>query len=148
MTGTLTIIIGLCGSGKTWLLNKLHKAHPKAKIFDEGLSDCGYWKKRGIERREKVARYLTRGYDVYAADLWCGWKPRRKAVLWHIRKFVPDLKVVWLYFKTNLRAANANCRLREKGRRDPKGHIRINNRWAKRLTAPKDAIIMEIYRLK
>lgn len=142
--GTLTIIVGLCGSGKTWLLDKLHKENPTSFKFDEGLSDCGYWKKQGIKRREEVAKKLLRGYNVYVADLWCGYKPRRRAVLWHLKKLVPGLRVVWLYYENNIRKANYNCRNRTKG--DPNGHIKINSKWYKYLTPPKDAIIIKIYK--
>jgi len=146
MTGTLTIVIGLCGSGKSWLLKRLAKTHPKARIFDEGVADRGKWQKRGIIKRKTIARCLRRGQDVFASDLWCGYAPSRKIVLKHLRQLVPNLCIVWLYFENNIRAANNNCRLR-KNKRDAKGHIKINRKWHKRLTVPRDAIVLKIHTL-
>jgi hypothetical protein len=142
MSGTLTIVIGLCGAGKSWFLNKMRQTHPTAAFFDEGLSDRG---KSGVARRKAVAAKLKRGGDVFVGDLWCGWAPRRKAVLKHLKQLVPNLKVVWFFYENTPRKANQNCRKRNRGRRDPAGHITINRRWSKRLTKPKGAIVLQIH---
>jgi hypothetical protein len=140
VAGTLTIISGLCGSGKSWLLNHLHKQHPKSVAFDEQLSDRG---KPGISRREQVARALNSGKDVFIADLWAGWPPRRRTILRHLRKLVPNLRIVWLVYENDIRKANRNCRARPD--RDPRGHMKINRKWAPLLEPPKNAVILRIY---
>jgi hypothetical protein len=138
-TGTLSVVVGLCGAGKTWLLLRLSKASRKSALFDEGLTDRG---KKGAARRQEIAECLLAGYDVFAADLWLGYEPKRKAVAAHLRKLVPDIRILWYFYEVNLPAANANCRLR---RDDPEGHIEINKGWAPYMTAPADAIILRIH---
>jgi hypothetical protein len=143
MAGTLTIVVGLCGAGKSWLVDHLARADLGARVVDEGCSDDG---KRGATRRESVAWHLNLGRNVYVADLWCGWAPRRKRVVAHLRRLVPGLRVVWFYYALGLAAANSNCKLR-RNKGDAAGHIRINMRWHARLTAPRDAIVLRTYRL-
>jgi hypothetical protein len=143
MVGTLTIVIGLCGSGKSWFLNTMQKSHPVAKFFDEGLSDRG---QSGIDRRKKVAIALKNGFDVYVGDLWCGWSARRRVVVKHLKQLVPKLRIVWFYYENSLCKANNNCRKR-RNKRDAKGHVAINQRWSSRLTAPRGAIVMKIHQL-
>ena len=142
MSGTLTVIIGLCGSGKSWLLNKLHQAHPGSMAFDEQMSDHG---KPGIKRRKEIAKALKAGNDCFVADLFVGKAAKRRTVVRHLRKLVKGLRIVWMFYEVNLKRCNDNCGLRKKG--DPKGHRRINRKWAPLLEAPKQAIMLKTFKL-
>ena len=142
MNGTLTIITGLCGSGKSWLLNSLHTAHTGSMAFDEQMSDYG---KSGKKRRKEIAKALKAGHDCFVADLFIGKAARRKTVMREMRKLVRGLRVVWMWYEVNLKRCNKNCEFRKN--RDPKGHKKINRKWAPLLSQPKNAIVLKTHKL-
>jgi len=139
--GTLTVVVGLCGSGKTWLLERVGQACPDVSTFDEGFSDRG---PHGTARRRAVADVILSGRHVVVADLWCGYRPRRRQVLQNLRRMVPDVFVQWLWYENDLSTANHNCRLRT-NKADAEGHVAINDRWSPHLTMPKGAVVFPIH---
>jgi hypothetical protein len=111
---TVTFILGLCGSGKTWLADRIIAG---AK-FDEGFLNEN-------PQHEALVAALRSGKDCIGIEIgYCHAGPRKQIVS-EVTKAVPDVGINWLCIENDLYRANKNCRERtNKG--DPEGHVNIN----------------------
>jgi len=130
---TLTIILGLCGSGKSHLI-KLIASEIR---FDEGFLNCK-------ADHEWLFRALKRGEDCAVIEICYCVESYRKQFLAELAHRVKKVHVRWLCFENDIRRANANCRLRPT--RNPKSHMRINRRVRKEYTYPEGATILKVWR--
>jgi len=123
----VVLLVGLCGSGKTYLAMKLQQ--------DEGYSclDEGYGDIDAIglskEKNDELIAKLSEGTNcAYTEGMLMD--PARRA------SFAPFLEsieaqgheVEWIYFENNVGKANHNC-LNDPNRDDKDGAVEHNNQW-------------------
>lgn len=132
---TVTFILGLSGSGKTWLADRIDAA---AK-FDEGfLNDQ--------TQHDALIAVLRSGTDCVVVEIAYCREEARKQIVSEITKAVPNVKINWLCIENNLDRANKNCRQRtNKG--DPEGHVKINLGVSPSYTYPDGGVILKMWTL-
>ena len=117
---TVTFILGLCGSGKTWLAEQLHK-ETGAQLFDEPI---------GRELQPTIVQCLKEGRDCIVEELfYC--VPGYRDAMMSMLNDVPDLVIKFICYENDLEAANANVRRRTNKGRDRKRGIGkgVRNEW-------------------
>jgi len=131
-----TIILGLCGSGKTYLSEKISK-ETGAKIFE------------GIEHHKTlpcIIQYLKNGHDCVLEEMAYSTKDGREYLVNALTSQVEGVVIEWICFENDLESANWNVQKRT-NKRDIKGHISINMRLSKVYTYPDGATIIPISRI-
>jgi hypothetical protein len=130
---TVTFILGLCGSGKTWLADRIIAA----KKFDEGFA---------IEQpqRNALITELNLGNDCVVVETAYCRETARRQIVGKLTSEVTNLKINWLCIENDLYRANKNCRERtNKG--DPEGHVNNNLRLSPDYTYPESAVILKMW---
>jgi hypothetical protein len=132
----ITLIIGLCGSGKTVLANQLRRK-TGARIFE---SPC---KRKTFP---EILECLGRGEDCIVEEISLCFLPTREKIAQPLSG-VNDLQVEWICFENDIESANWNVEHRtNKG--DPEGHKGVNARVHPHYTYPTGAEIKPIERKK
>lgn len=134
MSATVTFILGLCGSGKTHLIERL----PADLKFDEGF----LWNL--ANEHERLIAALASGKDCIAIEIEYCRQSHREEIVDYIRKAVPNVKIKWLCFENSLAKANKNCRERT-DKPDPERHVVINQLLSPDYTYPDGAEIRPIW---
>lgn len=129
---TATFIVGLCGSGKTWLADRI----VAGRKFDEGFFDAQ-------EQHRALIAELTRGNDCVVVEIAYCHDEARHRIISELKDAVPNVKINWLCIENDLYRANKNCREREKG--DPETHVRINHNLSRSYTYPDGAVILKMW---
>jgi hypothetical protein len=111
----VTFILGLCGSGKSWLLEKLKYEHPESVTFESLIA----------KRTEGVLlQCLKEGRDCIVEDInFCNPVARDKIVRFLSR--VPGVEIEWKALDNDLESANWNVTHRI-NKADPEEHLRTN----------------------
>lgn len=131
---TLTLILGLCGSGKSHLARQI----VAGAVFDEGFL-------KSKEQHAKLIATLNSGRDAVVVEIgYCGQSNRIDLLEELAVSCIQDVALKWLAFENDIRAANRNCRLRPS--RNPAAHMRINRRLRKAYTYPDGATIFKVWR--
>ena len=138
--GTLTIIIGLCASGKSHLLQeKIQKAKYGIFVKDEGFMTEHF---EGCYRNLKAA--LENDIDaVLAGGEFC-YKNNQEIFETRLREDFEDIEINWIAFENDLEKANNNVKKR-KNKEDVDGHIEINSRLTKNYHFPENYQLREIF---
>ncbi len=130
---TVTFVLGLCASGKTWLAERIMAV---AK-FDESFLNTP-------EDHEALIALLKHGKDCVVVEIGYCNQTHRDAIVKELTTAVPDAKINWLCIENDLPKANKNCWER-KDKGDPEGHSRINQRVSPLYTYPEGAVIMKMW---
>lgn len=130
---TVTFILGLCGSGKTWLADRI----AAIRKFDEGfLSDQA--------QHGALIESLKAGNDCVVVEVAYCKEEARQQIVSEIAEAVSNAKVNWLCIENDLYRANKNCRERtNKG--DPEGHVSINRNLSQSYTYPDGGVILRMW---
>lgn len=141
---TLTIIVGLCGSGKTTILNQIAAAFPSARTMNEGFVSPS--NERDQRERVAILEALRNGTPAIVGSFECMNADNRAHAMQQIRAEAPGTDFLWICIENDLELANENCR------RDPKrdeaaatGHIRQNEAWSANYSTPDGAIILKMF---
>ncbi len=129
----VTFILGLCGSGKTWLADRVVAVGK----FDEGfLNDHA--------QHNALIAVLHCGKDCVVVEIAYCREEERKKIVSELTVAVPDVKINWLCIEKDLYKANKNCRERtDKG--DPEGHVKINGNVNPYYTYPDGGVILKMW---
>jgi len=132
----VTIILGLCGSGKTYLAEKL-TAETGAMLFENLLSDASNF--------PGVLECLRNGKDCIIDEVqFC--IPANQSALTQMFSEFAGLTVKWICYENDIESANWNVLLR-KNKGDPEGHLDINRRLAPLYKYPVGAEVIPIQRI-
>jgi hypothetical protein len=132
----LTFILGLSGSGKTYLAEQLKK-QTGAEVFENLLSDAS---NLGV-----LLECLRNGKDCIVDEVRFCLPTYRHEILQSLSK-ITDLKIDWICYENDLESANWNVIHRE-NKGDPEGHLEINLRLHAQYEYPPDAEIIPIRRI-
>ena len=137
---TVTVIVGLSGSGKSHEAGKLKAAG--AELFNEGVRpDVPHeW--------QRFFAVLASGRDCAVVEIAYIGKAEREYLKREVLNRYPNTEFKWIFFENNLEVANWNCsndpdRTPEKVRGD---HAN-NERWTVQYEIPKDVKQRKIFRL-
>jgi hypothetical protein len=136
MSPKATIIIGLCGSGKTYLADQRH-SETGARVF-EGI----------VEKKQEpeVSRWLASGSDCIVEEISYCLPWFRNDFIDMLRQEIPEAEIEWICLENDLESANWNVRHRtNKG--EIEKHIKINARVAARYTYPDGCRPLAIKRI-
>lgn len=131
---TVTFILGLCGSGKSWLLNEHLAAHKGP--HDGFLSDPKHVSKLRVA--------LLAGQDAAVVEIALCRFDAREQLLAQIAD-IPNLHVRWICFENDLERANKNCSERRGHSGDPEEHLRINAWLSPLYSYPEGAEVLKIW---
>jgi hypothetical protein len=135
----ITFILGLCGSGKTFLAQELYR-ETGARVFENLLGD-----RTGSYYREFL-RYVEGGNDAIVDEYQYCMAWRREEILRDLSR-VGNLHVEWICFENDLQSANWNVTHRT-SKADPEEHHWINEWLTSRYTCPEGGKVIPIARLQ
>ena len=138
--GTVTFVLGLAGSGKSWLVSRLKVD----RAFEEGFDAP---ESREQFHAELLAR-LRAGQHCTVSEVAFLAPARRDE---YVSRLTHDLngnvRINWVCFDNNLAAADYNCRERANKLDDPGGlrHMAINQLATRQYVIPEGAIVLKTY---
>ena len=138
--GTLTVLVGLCGSGKSELINKM--ILEKECIYDGGFLECA-------PKHQEVICYLRNGKDCVISEAGFCEKSKREVIVRKVLEALPQAHIFFVCFENDLEQANINCASEKRIDRAPQQHIEMNNYLSpiyKRDGYPENRIILKVYR--
>jgi hypothetical protein len=133
----LTFLLGLCGSGKTYIAERL-ATQTGAKLFTDFLQDQN-------KNFPMLVQNLCSGNDCII-DEWKYSIPRFRDKILADLINVPDLELEWICFENDHASADWNVRHR-KNKGDVEGHLRINEFLSDVYQWPEQAQILKITRI-
>jgi hypothetical protein len=132
----ITFILGLSGSGKTYLSERLKK-ETGAEIFTNLLADDS-----GLTA---LVESLQDGKDCIVDEVrFC--LPAYRAQILQSLSQITGLDMRWICYENDLETANWNV-IHRTNKGDPEGHLDINLRLHPHYTYPADAEIIPIQRI-
>ena len=130
---TVTFILGLCGSGKTWLADRIVAAR---KFDEQFLKDQA--------QHAALIEALSSGNDSVVVEIAYCREDARQEIVSEITGAVPNVKINWLCIENDLYRANKNCRERA-NKPDSEGHIRFNHEVSSSYAYPDGAVILKMW---
>jgi hypothetical protein len=132
----VTFILGLCGSGKTYLSEQLKK-QTGADVFENLFED-------GSNLSALIQR-LKEGKDCIIDEVRLCLSTYRDAIMQHLSQ-IAGLETYWICYENDLESANWNV-MHRKNKGDPEGHLEINLRLHPHYDHPANAAIIPIQRI-
>ncbi|HEX9270585.1 MAG TPA: hypothetical protein VGA01_00070 [Candidatus Binatia bacterium] len=132
----ITFILGLCGSGKTYLSERLKK-ETGAEIFTNLLAD-----ESGLTA---LVESLQDGKDCIVDEVRFCLPTYREQILQSLSQ-ITSLDMRWICYENDLETANWNV-IHRTNKGDPEGHLDINLRLHPHYTYPANAEIVPIQRI-
>lgn len=132
----VTFILGLCGSGKTYLSQKL-KEQTGADVF-ENLFENG-------SSLSALIQCLKEGKDCIIDEVRLCLPTYQNAIMQHLSQ-IAGLEAHWICYENDLESANWNV-IHRKNKGDPEGHLEINLRLHPHYNHPANAAIIPIQRI-
>jgi hypothetical protein len=132
----VTFILGLSGSGKSYLAHRL-QSETGAELFENLLSDDS--------SLPALIENLKAGKDCIVDEVRFCLPTYRVGVVQHLSQ-ITDLETEWICYENDLESANWNVMHRtDKG--DPEGHLDLNLRLHPHYEYPSGAQIIPIQRI-
>ena len=132
----ITFILGLSGSGKTYLSERLKK-ETGAEIFTNLLAD-----ESGLTA---LVESLQDGKDCIVDEVRFCLQAYREQILQSLSQ-ITSLDMRWICYENDLETANWNV-IHRTNKGDPEGHLDINLRLHPHYTYPANAEIVPIQRI-
>jgi hypothetical protein len=132
----LTFILGLSGSGKTYLSERLKK-ETGAEVFTNLLAD-----ENGLT---SLIAFLRDGKDCIVDEVRFCLPAYREQILQSLSQFT-GLDMRWICYENDLETANWNV-IHRTHKGDPEGHLDLNLRLHAHYTYPANAEIVPIQRI-
>jgi hypothetical protein len=138
MMGRITFLLGLCGSGKSYLGKQLSD-DTGAKVYENLLSNNG-------ARLPELVDTLQRGENCIVHEIaFCESEPRAR-IQEFLTSQVKGLKITWICFENDIETANWNVMHRNDGR-DVEAHLSLNQWYRQVYTYPDGAEFRRITRI-
>jgi hypothetical protein len=131
-----TFILGLSGSGKTYLAQKM-KTETGAEVFENILEDGS--------SLAVLIECLKAGNDCIVDEVRFCLPSYRDEIVQQLSE-IPGVEINWLCYENDLESANWNV-IHRKDKEDPAGHLDINLRLHPHYEYPADAKIIPIQRI-
>ena len=132
----LTFILGLSGSGKTYLSERLKK-ETGAEVFTNLLAD-----ESGLT---SLIAFLRDGKDCIVDEVRFCLPAYREQILQSLSQ-ITSLDIRWICYENDLETANWNV-IHRTNKGDPEGHLDLNLRLHPHYTYPANAEIVPIQRI-
>ena len=132
----ITFILGLSGSGKTYLSERLKK-ETGAQVFTNLLADAS-----GLNA---LIESLRDGKDCIVDEVRFCLQAYREQILQSLSQ-ITSLDMRWICYENDLETANWNV-IHRTNKGDPEGHLDINLRLHPHYTYPVNAEIVPIQRI-
>jgi hypothetical protein len=132
----LTFIVGLSGSGKTYLSEHLQR-ETGAELFANLLADDN-----GLDFLMEALRH---GKECIVDEVRFCLPAYREQIVQSLAQ-IADLEVRWICYENDLETANWNV-IHRTNKGDPEGHLDINLRLHPHYTYPANAKIIPIQRI-
>ena len=132
----ITFILGLSGSGKTYLSERLKK-ETGAEVFTNLLAD-----ESGLTA---LIESLREGKDCIVDEVRFCLPAYREQILQSLSQ-ITSLDMRWICYENDLETANWNV-IHRTNKADPEGHLDINLRLHPHYTYPANAEIVPIQRI-
>ena len=132
----ITFILGLSGSGKTYLSERLKK-ETGAEVFTNLLVDDS-----GLSA---LIESLRNGKDCIVDEVRFCLPAYREQILQSLSQ-ITDLEMRWICYENDLETANWNV-IHRTNKGDPEGHLDLNLRLHPHYTYPANAEIVQIQRI-
>jgi deoxyadenosine/deoxycytidine kinase len=132
----LTFILGLSGSGKTYLSERLKK-ETGAEVFTNLLAD--------ESSLTSLIAFLRDGKDCIVDEVRFCLPAYREQILQSLSQ-ITSLDMRWICYENDLETANWNV-IHRTNKGDPEGHLDLNLRLHPHYTYPANAEIVPIQRI-
>lgn len=135
----LIFILGLCGSGKSPLIESMKVNDPELYAIDEGFNPCA--NPDFIDKYLKIKESLSKGRNCAVIEIEMCREPFRSNIA-GLFMDIPNTQIKYIAFENNLTKANKN--LSKPDQRHPEGRKRINCSLSHQYTIPSGAQVVEI----
>jgi hypothetical protein len=132
----VTFILGLSGSGKTYLAHKL-KDETGAELFENVLSE--------ESSIPALVERLKSGKDCIVDEVRFCLPEYREGMIQHLSQ-IPSVETQWICYENDLESANWNV-MKRTNKGDPEGHLDLNLRLHAHYEYPPNAQIIPIHRI-
>jgi adenosyl cobinamide kinase/adenosyl cobinamide phosphate guanylyltransferase len=133
----ITFLLGLAGSGKSFLAEKLRK-ETGAEIFEGTEGD--------EIKKQRMLKHLTNGESCIVEEIAYCLPSMREAIVSNLCSVVSDIEIEWICFENDMESANWNV-MNRKNKNDIQGHFDINKFWHPRYIYPSGAEVRPIHRI-
>lgn len=127
----LTIVVGMAGSGKTYLCNQIaHKSNPKAKVFADATLTNTDERRAGHDcLGEIVARLIGRGQNCVIDEPHLVVSTFRESFKQFCDEFLPQVPQEWIFFQPDVLACinNVYNDAKQNGRDELSRYEALNN---------------------
>ena len=134
---TVTFVVGLCGSGKTWLAERIIAT----RKFDEGF----LLPQNRFRQLQELIQALRTGQDCVVVEIGFCRDENRQPMIQDLHSHVPNANIRWLCIENNLSRANKNCHEREGHLGDPEKQVTINEGLSPHYTYPEGAVVLSMW---
>jgi hypothetical protein len=138
----LTVIVGYCGSGKSWWLRQRQNERPDAFLMEEAAQT---YPDGGLHG--SVVAALDSGRDCFVGLMDCIRAENRQALEYSLNERVPGAMLAWVFYENDVDKANRNCERDPERHRDICGNIEQNLRCRALYSIPPGAIVLPIHEL-
>jgi hypothetical protein len=132
---TLTAILGLCGSGKSYRAKHMDGV----EVFGESL----------YAKLPELYAALNGGKDSVVTEIQLVQAHKRAEFVRLLDAHAPGTKVVWVPIENEVEKANRNCRRperkAEKPNYDPEAHVRMNEHYTRVYEYPDSVPVEEMW---
>jgi hypothetical protein len=132
----VTFILGLSGSGKTYLAQKM-KAETGAKVFENVLEDSS--------SLPLIVKALKQGEDCIIDEVRFCLPTYRDQIVQQL-SHVPGVELSWICYENDIESANWNV-IHRTDKEDAAGHLEINLRLHPHYEYPSNAEVIPIRRI-
>jgi hypothetical protein len=140
---TLTIIVGLAGSGKSYLTKEI-AAKNNIPAFDDFLARNLIPRATESQGFCSVLVNLQRGYDCVANEVCLVHEDKRAALEKLLHSIFEDtVTVQWIFFENNPEQCKVNVRA-DKVKPDPEGRVKGIEHYTKDYVIPKGADVRAV----
>lgn len=133
---TVTFVIGLRGSGKSFHVDRLSKAR-EVSVFESIVEKNEF---------DLLFENLRQGHDCLVEEISFCWADNRQLVIEDLKARLPNVTVEWLCLENDLDAANWNV-VNRTNPRDANRHLKINGQVSAAYTYPDGCQPIPIFRV-
>lgn len=132
----VTFVIGLCGSGKSFHVDRLSKAR-QVSVFESIVEKNEF---------DLLFEKLREGHDCVVEEISFCWPDNRQLVIEDLKERLPDVRVEWFCLENDLAAANWNV-VNRTNPRDTKRQLKINAQVSAAYSYPDGCEPVPVFRI-
>lgn len=142
-----TFILGLAGSGKSFLASEMKQNDKNLLVIDDAFHP-NFNKDTFQDNLQKLHDAVFNNYDAVIIEGAFCFKDFRDPMVSYLRSFFHSVQFEWICFEKDLDKANKNLHNDDRKNRNPEQHEKINDLLMENDTLPDNCKIIPIFEQK